>query len=216
VTGAVDDDDIADEQIFQQECMELHFNIYELLGVIFRTHGPLFLPVFEEVWHGAVVTMAHQNCLKEDRQFAFFVMSDVVEFGLSPSRAKEYFDIVIPYFIEDCKSEEPSIRQTCSYSLGIAAEMHPDAFKSFAPAALAALAAAIALGESPDDARGQSTDNAVSAVGIILEKMDKIGPASCIETFPYVWGQWIAYLPIRDDVVSPSLPVSRVSNSFFL
>lgn len=204
VTGHVDDDDIADEAIFQHESMELHFNIAELLGIILRTHGILFMEVFQEIWHDAVCTMAHLHCLKEDRQFAYFVISDVIEFGLTDEMAVGYYKSVIPLLLEGCVAPEPNIRQTCAYSIGIGAETHPQIFRPYALDSLNTLAACIAMGESDDESRGTSTDNAVSAVGIILERMESLPPNNegdrLTDPFPYIWGQWIGYLPIRDDV----------------
>lgn len=205
VSGHVDEEDEEDEEQFQIESMELHFNIAELLGTIFRTHGSLFLGVFQEVWHEATCTMAHKNCLKEDRQFAYFVMSDVVEFGLTDDNAGLYFDDVMPMLLEGGSAGEPGPRQTCAYTLGMAAEKYPAAFRPYAMSALNALAASIALGESEDEPRGTSTDNAVSAVGIILEAMDvTTGDEldSMRESFPYIWGQWLGYLPLQHDIVS--------------
>jgi importin-5 len=210
VTGTVDDDDIADEEMFQFESMELHFNLAELLGIIFRTHGVLFLEIYQEVWHEAVCTMAHLHCLKEDRQFAYFVISDVMEFGLSDEIGGEYYKTVLPLLYEGCVAPEPNIRQTCAYAIGMAAEVHPHVFRPYSLEGLNVLASCIAIGENEDEPRGTSTDNAVSAVGTILEQMEAIQPPPSVGTeddhmtdpFPYIWGQWLSYLPLRDDVVS--------------
>jgi hypothetical protein len=189
--------------------MELHFNIAELLGIIFRTHGVLFMEVYHEVWHEAVCTMAHLHCLKEDRQFAYFVISDVIEFGLNEAIGHEYYKAVIPLLLEGVVAPEPNIRQTCAYALGMAAEVHPLVFRPYTLNSLNVLASCIAMGESEDEPRGTSTDNSVSAVGIILERMEALPPATpddhLTDPFPYIWGQWISYLPLRDDVVSPPL-----------
>ena len=101
-------------------------------------------------------------------------------------------------------TQDAGIRQTCAYAVGIAAEKHPGPFRPFAAACLNALAASISMGEGEEE-RGSCTDNAVSAVGILLERMDVSSgeeSASLTEKFPYVWGQWLAYLPLRHDVVS--------------
>ena len=204
VSGNVDEDDAEDEENFQRESMELHFNIAELLGTIFRTHGALFLGVYQEMWHQATCTMAHKNCLKEDRQFAYFIMSDVIEFGLNTDSANSYFDDVMPLLLDGCLMVDPGPRQTCAYALGMAAEKYPVEFRPYATSALNALASSIAQGEGEDEPRGQCTDNAVSAVGVILEAVDvSRGDEfdNMRESFPYIWGQWLGYLPLQHDVV---------------
>ena len=62
-----------------------------ILGSIFKTHGYLFTPIYLEHWHEMITEMSHHHCLKEDRQFAFFVVSDVIEFGLTTTTAPTYF-----------------------------------------------------------------------------------------------------------------------------
>jgi len=200
--GVVDEDDMGDEAMFQQNCMELHFNLAELIGTVFKTHGSDFMTVYKQIWHDTVVQMVHVNCLKEDRQFGFFIISDVIEFGLTNESAGEYFAAVMPSVLEGCGAEEEGIRQTSVYCVGIAVELYPAAFHQYAAQSLTALSGAIAKGDGEED-RGMSTDNAVSAVGILLEKMEELlgGTSDALtESFPFVWGEWLAYLPLRDDV----------------
>lgn len=200
--GVVDEDDMGDEEMFQQNCMELHFNLAELIGTVFKTHGSDFMSVYRQIWHDTVVQMVHVNCLKEDRQFGFFIISDVIEFGLTNETAEEYFTAIMPNVLEGCGADEENIRQTSVYIVGIAAELYPALFLPYAAQGLTALSGAIAMGDG-DEARGMSTDNAVSSVGILLEQMEElVGGATdtLTSSFPYVWGEWLAYLPLRDDV----------------
>ena len=60
------------------------------LGSVFKTHGPSFTPVYLEHWHEMITEMGHIHCLKEDRQFSFFVISDVIEFGLTSATSVSY------------------------------------------------------------------------------------------------------------------------------
>ena len=64
------------------------FSIF--LGSVFKTHGSSFTPVYLEHWHEMITEMGHVHCLKEDRQFSFFVVSDVIEFGLTPTTSASY------------------------------------------------------------------------------------------------------------------------------
>lgn len=200
VAGGADEDDIDDEKAFMAESMELHFNLSEIIGAIFRTHGESYFPVYLRSMHESVMEMSNAHCLNEDRRFAFYIMSDVLEFGLSREVASTYFTQVIPILCDACVNiPEAALRQACSYSLGVAAEKHPEEFQGYAMQALHALGGCVAMGEEPDEPKGQCTDNAVAAVGIILEKMEDKGVA-----VPYssLWGQWLDYLPLQFDMVS--------------
>lgn len=48
--------------------MELHVNLAELLGFLFKTHGEAFLPAFEELLLPSVLEMAAPESLTEDRK----------------------------------------------------------------------------------------------------------------------------------------------------
>ncbi len=199
-SGEPDEDDVSDERLFMQESMELHYNISDLIGAIFRTHGTQFLPVYLDQWHEMMCNLSHAYCLKEDRQFAFFVVSDVVEFGLGRDSAKAYLDQVLPGIIETVRSgADFGPKRTCAYIVGIACEQFPQEFVPYAHSALQALSTCIQQGDEDGEATGSCTDNAVSSVGIILERME---PLKVEVAYQFVWTQWASYLPLRHDVVS--------------
>ena len=188
---------------------QLHYNVAELVGAVLRTHGEAYLPVYQEHWHETLREMSHPYCLKEDRNIAFFVFSDVVEFGLSATSAPAFFADVVPVLCEACTNmADASARQPCAYALGRAAALYPHAMAAHAPAALQALGACIAMGEAPpDEPRGTCTDNAVAAVGLVLEAVEQhagAGHAAAAAgglNFEYLWGQWLGYLPLKHDLV---------------
>jgi hypothetical protein len=200
ISGGADDNDVADEKNFLMESMEMQYNVAEVIGELFRTHGHLYYDQYMTVWHLIIETMTPEHCLIEDRRFAFFVISDVIEFGLSEKFVSSYFESVIPRVCEGCeKTTEAGIRQTCAFILGVAAKRHPHVFSLYCKSALQALAASVSMGENPPvEMRGAATDNAVASIGIILEEMDSIGIP-----LPYdsMWRQWIAYLPLQHDKV---------------
>lgn len=131
--------------------MELHFGISELLGVMIRTHGEEFLSVFGDQWHDTISTMSHEHCLKEDRQFSFCVMNDVIEYGLqTASVAEPYLVQVMPILLSTTESNaHAAVRQTCVKTLGIAVARFPQICIPFASNILRALARCIAVGEEP-------------------------------------------------------------------
>jgi len=211
-----DEDDAADEQLFMKDSMELHFHVSDLICAIFKTHGDLFMGCYMAHWHELVQTMTHSFCLQEDKQLAFSIISDVVEFGLpenSPS-TEAYLSQAVPGLTTVCSggSHDSSLRQTCGYALGVCVRRFPVYFAPHAAMALQGLAVSIATGEDADEgeAKGPCTDNCVASVGVILEEMEKLlqgcqDAALCatLRLIPYhdVWGQWVDYLPLEHDKV---------------
>ena len=199
LTGGADENDAEDENMLLAASMEMQYNVAEVLGELFRTHGPLYFDLFMQHWHHVIETMTANHCLKEDRQFAFFVISDVIEFGINgDQRAADYFSSVIPLLCETVgKVVEPGLRQTCAYVLGVAAEHFPGQFTPYAVTALMSLAASVSRGEvPPEEMRGLATDNAVASIGVILEKMESVGLAL---DYSSMWSQWVNYLPLQHD-----------------
>lgn len=48
--------------------MELHVNLAELVGFLFKTHGEAFFPAFQELLLPSVLEMARPDSLAEDRK----------------------------------------------------------------------------------------------------------------------------------------------------
>ena len=181
--------------------MELQYNVAEVVGEIFKTHGSQYFDIYMSLWHLLISEMTANHCLKEDRRFAFFIISDVIEFGLAgEKRVADYFSQIIPIVCDGCgKTDEPGIRQTCAFILGVAANSFPSHFAPYAVHALMSLAASVTLGEEPPDIkRGLATDNAISSIGVILEKMELVGLKL---NYLQMWEQWVAYLPLHHDTV---------------
>jgi hypothetical protein len=204
-----DEHDLADEEAFLQESGELHFNLSDLLCALFRTHSSAFFPVYMDHWNEVVCNLCCSHCLSEDQQFAASIICDVVEFGLNDASAEIFIEQTFTLLCEVCTNTvDYSPRRNCAYALGIMCEKFSRKMLLSSPqramTALAALGRSIAKGEGEGAPRGAATDNAVSAVGILLEQLDmlrdEVGLDSGVD-LQLMWGQWLAYLPLRDDTV---------------
>ena len=227
VSGQRDDDDMDDERAFMEESLELHTNVAELVGALFRVHGAEFFPVYMEIWHEVIHNACQPFCLKEDQQFAFYVISDVIEFGLGhipEETVRQYFSSVMDVLINACggslsegqDSQEINLllKKMCAYSIGKAAELHPASFEPYVNAALKSLWICVTVGDQDGPgSRGDSTDNAVSAVGSILEAAETHRSQYSNEassSFHYIWGEWLSYLPIKDDLEEGEKTISQL------
>jgi len=221
VSGLRDDDDVDDERNFMEESLELHNNVAEMVGTLFKMHGADYFPVYMEKWHEIIHNASQSYCLKEDRQFSYYVISDVIEYGLgsihhnnnqTENFAALYFGLVMDLLIAVCATphsahsevsgDDVLLKRTCCYAIGIAAELHPIEFEPFVQAALQALWVCVNAGDTEGPgSRGATTDNAISAVGLILESAESLSNASASsKSFNYVWGEWLSYQPLKDDI----------------
>lgn len=198
LSGAVDEDDEAEEEVFMSESLELHFNISEVAGMMIRGRGHLYFPVYESHWHEIIVSMIQLHCSKHDQQFGMYILCDVVEFGLTSETSTAFLPQILPLMIElvgSCEAVGP--RQAAAYAVGISAEKYPGVFIPYVHTALTALAKSIAMGDIEGNSRGECTDTSVASVGIILEKNSYLGIQL---EYDYMWSRWINYLPLRDDI----------------
>jgi hypothetical protein len=199
--NGIEEEDLEDEQLFMSSSLELHFNLSELIGILLRTHGQIYMPTYIALWHESIESMAHPNCLKEDRQFAFFIVCDVVEFGVDDANfARKYLPGVIPLLVECCKGPyDASLRQSCCYAIGIAAKRFPTELEDYYSVCLQGLVACVANGEDEEERRGCCTDNAIASIGIIIEAIDKRQCPGFEQQMSAMWTQWLNYLPLQHD-----------------
>jgi hypothetical protein len=192
-----DDDDDDDEARLLEESRDLHFNIVYLLEMLFRTHGNTFLPVYIKEYNQIITDLSQDHCLKEDRQFAFAVICDVVEHGLDDSVAEQFFQQSMPVILEAIsKCPDAEARSHASLSVKHAATRFPALFSQYASTALSCLAESVFMGDGEGETRGQVTDIAVETIGFVLESMEGIGVSM---EYDVVWGMVMEYLPLRHD-----------------
>ncbi len=192
----LDEDDIMAQGLLVNENMELFYSISNTIEVLFSIHGTDFYPIYAEQWHSMVAEMSRPFCMKEDRVFAYCVISDVIKSGLD-SANKSYLAEMLPVLIQGLSGDDSSPRLTASYALGLAVQRYPAEFVPFASSALSGLGASIAMKEDEESARGECTDNNVAAVGYILEYMSRY---SVQLNYDYLWNEWLNYLPLQHDV----------------
>lgn len=102
------------------------------------------------------------------------------------------------------KVPHPNPRQAAAYAIGVAAEKYGyNYIYSYIPNALEALSSSISIGdEDGKGSRGECTDNAVAAVGLLLEVISTSNtPQTMNNSYDFIWDNWISYLPIKHDLV---------------
>ena len=192
----LDEDDIMAQGMLGGENMELFYSISNTIEVLFNIFGKDFYATYLEQWHTMVSEMARPYCMKEDRVFAYCVLSDVIKNGLDDS-TKSYLTEMLPLLIQGLDGDDSSPRLTASYALGLAVQRYPAEFVPFAHSALSGLGASIAMKEDEENVRGECTDNSVAAVGYIIDNVSKYNVQL---NYDFLWNEWLNYLPLQHDV----------------
>ena len=200
-----DDDD--DEQDFMAFTLEMHYNVCELVGSMLYTHASLFAQIYLEEWHPIALNLVHPHCLKEDRVIACMLLADVLHYSFNDGDdLSNMLAPVMPAFLDCCANgPTPALRRLAAFGLGKAAQRFSLSFAPYFASALGALSTCISRGDEDNKPRGAVTDNAVCAVGAILYTIEQIRSRDpSIVTLDLdlssMWGQWLGYLPLRDDV----------------
>jgi hypothetical protein len=190
----MDEDDLADEAEAGQLELELHFNIADCFCMLMKTHGEQFVPVYMEELHQKVMMMASPECLVPDRQFAIWIIDDLIEHG--GSAVAPLLEPFLQALLSGVVHENPALRQPCAHGLGWITRLHGSYLRGHVANIVHALVECIQMGEQPDEPRGSAVDNAVSALGVVCETL-----GSEIPGVEEIWQQWLGYLPLADDLV---------------
>ncbi|KAI7835878.1 hypothetical protein COHA_010225 [Chlorella ohadii] len=182
----------------QEQIEEEHESETELLDALgscittaLRLYGDAALPLVEGLMP-AVSKLLEKGRFPEERRVAICVMDDVLEH--SPAGGAKYAPQVLPLLLQGCADRDTNVRQCSVYGLGCAAQHRSE---GFAPHAAAAVQAVLALIQAPDarsDDNELCFDNAVSALGKILEHQPGAIDAGAGSLF-------VAQLPLKADGV---------------
>ncbi|CAM9822036.1 unnamed protein product, partial [Laminaria digitata] len=185
-----------------EEEVELHVNLAELLGFLFKTHGEAFLPAFEELLLPSVLEMAAPESLTEDRKVAVHVLDHALEFA-NPA-ACSLLPSVVPLLLGACGDQDPSVSLPAFFGVGVSAWTYGRAFEPYSVQAFKVLVEAILRADAREEHRELATDNAVSALGNLLEaQRDSLSkPGSGVggaDGVGQAWGLWLGYMPLGAD-----------------
>ncbi|PSC74524.1 ARM repeat-containing [Micractinium conductrix] len=181
------------EQIEQEH--ESESELLDALGscltTVLRLYGDSALPLVEGLMPH-VSRLLEKGRFPEERRVAICVMDDVLEH--SPAGAAKYAPLVLPLLLSGCADRDVNVRQCSVYGLGCAAQHRGE---GFAPHASAAVAAILSLVNSPDarsDDNELCFDNAVSALGKVLEHQPAAIDAAAGSLY-------VAQLPLKGDLI---------------
>ncbi|KAL6755245.1 armadillo-type protein [Haematococcus lacustris] len=185
---ALEQENEAEEELFDQ--------VGSAIGAFLKKFGDAVLPFVESlmVQMGPLLDKSRPA---EDRRIAICVVDDLLEH--SPAGRAKYFQQVLPVLMEATTDEHADLRQCAVYGLGILAAKAPEAFRPFVPEALQRILHVIGAPNAKEEDNQLATDNALSALGKILEfHSDAIDSGAVTQA-------WLGGLPLLGDVVEAAV-----------
>lgn len=174
----------------------------ECLGTLAKTYKEGFEPLFREL-APIVLAMLDQSRPPVERRVGICIFDDMVE-NLGETAAR-YYPQFLPVVLEACSSSQPDIRQAALYGIGVCAEHGAASFRPYVGEALRCLMSAVGAGDARSPDNEMATDNAVAALGKLIEfQRPAFDAAQMAPT-------WLAYLPLRNDLVEAELVHARLT-----
>ncbi|KAJ2557738.1 importin subunit beta-3 [Coemansia sp. RSA 1933] len=162
----LDEDD--EEQLMEEEMLEGQAvdEVARALHAVLATHGPAFVPVFQNV-----LPIAHKYLHESDpaaRQWAICVFDDLIEFA-GPASAQYASEFLEPIGKALRDTTAPDLRQAAAYGVGVMAQFGGDAYADFVVnAALPAMLETIGRPDARDPENIYATENNVAAIAKVL------------------------------------------------
>ncbi|KAI9186439.1 hypothetical protein LWI28_017272 [Acer negundo] len=186
----------AEEGELLKEENELEEEVFDQVGdcvaTLIKTFKASFLGFFDEL-SSYLTPMWGKDNTAEERRIAICIFDDVVEH--CREAAHKYYDTYLPFLLEACNDENPDVRQSAVYGIGVCAEFGGSVFKPLVGEALSRLNAVIMHPNALHSDNVMAYDNAVSALGKICQfHRDSIDAAQVVPA-------WLSCLPIKGDLI---------------
>ncbi|EEH18687.1 hypothetical protein PABG_07747 [Paracoccidioides brasiliensis Pb03] len=184
------DDDAISYDIEVEEDQNLLSDMNKAFHIIFKNHGPAFLPAWEQLlsFYDAFVT----NEDPTQRQWAICIMDDVLEF--CGEQSWNYKDHMIQPLINGIRDDNAANRQAACYGVGIAAQKGGLAWSEFVAASIPTLFQATQHAKARTQEHIFATENASASVAKILHYN-----SSKVQNPQEVVENWFNTLPIIND-----------------
>ncbi|XP_059281072.1 uncharacterized protein LOC132034725, partial [Lycium ferocissimum] len=168
------------------------YNVRYILGKLIGTFKASFLPFLDELSTYLLPMWAKEKTPNE-RCTPTLIFNVLVEEGC-PEAALKYYDVCLPSILDASDDEDPIVRQSALYGLGLWAEYDRSSFKPFVGEALSRINVVIMHLRALEPENVKAYDNAVSALGKICQfHGESFDSAQAIPT-------WLNCLPIKADL----------------
>eukprot|EP01113_Clastostelium_recurvatum_P002059 TRINITY_DN1085_c0_g1_i2.p1 TRINITY_DN1085_c0_g1~~TRINITY_DN1085_c0_g1_i2.p1 ORF type:complete len:1100 (+),score=314.59 TRINITY_DN1085_c0_g1_i2:117-3416(+) len=197
----LDDDEKSDQDILQE--------VAEVVGQVFKFNTDAFIPYFMGIgliaedasdvarneggcWKIAL-ELIQPNKSATDKKAGLCILDDMMEFcGASVLQLYQNF---IPLVIQYALDTDPTVRQAAVYGMGQCARFAGEHFTTLCPIVVQGLTNAIASQEARTDDFITATENAISALGKVIDHHPQM------VVLPQLLTSWLTYLPVTEDKI---------------
>ena len=174
----------------------LQIELAELIGVLFKTHKELALPLISILKFDILPKALQPQASDKKHQFGLYLVSDTIE-HLGVELIPDLWPLLSQALLKYATDKIAHVRQVAVYAIGVLAEKSPDAFNEKAESYLKKVLEALKIPRSDESVKeyGASKDNAVAALGKMIQFGDlESNLNAAIST-------WVSNLPLHYDKV---------------
>ncbi|KAK3261462.1 Importin-5, partial [Cymbomonas tetramitiformis] len=170
----------------------LNAQVAECISSFLKKFKSQFLPYLDQLMP-QILPLLQPNRAAEERCVAICIFDDIVEHANETGQAVRYFEHFMPALLGAYKDDNCDVRQAVLYGFGVLAQFGGDPVKPAVPDLAAKLIEVITLPESRTGDNEVATDNAVSALGKVIQyQRSAFDPTAAMST-------WLSYLPVKGD-----------------
>ncbi|KLJ07926.1 hypothetical protein EMPG_16596 [Blastomyces silverae] len=184
------DDDTYSYEIEVEEDQNLLSDMNKAFHIIFKNHGPAFLPAWGQLLSFYDSFIASQD--PTQRQWGICIMDDVLEF--CGEQSWNYKDHILQPLINGMRDENAANRQAACYGVGMAAQKGGLAWSEFVAASIPTLFQATQHAKARTQEHIFATENASASIAKILHYN-----SSKVQNPHEVVENWFNTLPIIND-----------------
>lgn len=177
-----------------EEELELELSLYDgletFVGAVLKTLSDRAMAWVETILPHLTPLLDKQQ-RPELRQMIVILTTDICEYA--PTTSQKYVLQLLPIYLDGCSSDHPGLKQCCAFGVGILAQKHEQVFKPAAGKALAQLMEMINHPDACTEDQQSATDNAISAIGKIIEYHSDVVDTRLIAD------TWLRFLPLKSD-----------------
>ncbi|KAJ8031234.1 Importin-5 [Holothuria leucospilota] len=176
-----DDDDV-----------KLLSKVSDVIHSVLGTHAETALPMFETLLPN-VIRLLPQDRPWTDRQWGLCIFDDLIEF--TGSHAFKYKDYFLRPMLQYVCDNRPEVRQAAAYGFGVLGKFGGPEFGPACAEGIKQLSSVIADPQSRSEENINATENAISAVGKILQH----NQGNLSINVDEVLQLWFSWLPVWED-----------------
>ncbi|KAJ3252863.1 Importin-5 [Boothiomyces macroporosus] len=180
---ALKDEEYTDEQFLADAAVTV--------SSLFKTFGTAFLPFFDQMISKLSEFLENKDA--PSRQWALCVFCDLIEF--TGPASVQYQPFFLAKMAASLGDASPDVRQAAAYGVGVSAKFGGPNYAQFCVESLPHLFNIINAPNSRSEENTMATENAISAVGKLLEVYRSTGAFSANDVILH----WFNSLPIVED-----------------